>query len=82
MRRRVLIANADPAERARLKTSVRADGHRICAYAGDARDAVDRAVRTEPDICVVAAALPGGGARAAVSIAAQLPNAGVVVLAA
>lgn len=64
-----------------MRDSVRAGGGLICAYAGDARAAVDRAVRTEPDLCLVVAGLPGGAAEAAADIAARVPSTGVIVLA-
>ena len=76
----MLIANDDTAARARVRAAARAADLRICGYASSADDAVSRAIRTRPDICLLDLDLPGGGLRAAAEIADRLPQAGVVVL--
>jgi two-component system NarL family response regulator len=78
----VLIANDDTAARARVRAAARAADLRICGYASSADDAVSRAIRTRPDICLLDLDLPGGGLRAAAEIARTLPTASVVVLSA
>src|SRR5919201_582071 len=79
--RRVLIAGADESSRAAIRTAARAAGFRICGYAKTAEDAVTRAKRSQPDICLLDLDLPGGGLRAAGEILAELPTAAVAVLA-
>jgi two-component system nitrate/nitrite response regulator NarL len=79
--RRVLIASADESGRAAIRTAARASGFRICGYAKTAEDAVARAKRSQPDICLLDLDLPGGGLQAAGEIVAELPAAAVVVLA-
>jgi DNA-binding NarL/FixJ family response regulator len=79
--RRVLIASADESGRVAIRAAARRAGFRICGYAKTAADAVSRAQRTQPDICLLDLDLPGGSLRAAGEIAAELPTAGVVVLA-
>lgn len=79
--RRVLIASADESGRAAIRTAARAAGFRICGYAKTAEDAVARAQRTRPDVCLLDLDLPGGGLQAAGEIVVELPAAAVVVLA-
>jgi two-component system, NarL family, nitrate/nitrite response regulator NarL len=79
--RRVLIASPDESGRAAIRTAARAAGFRICGYAKTAEDAVARAKRSQPDICLLDLDLPGGGLQAAGEIVAELPTAAVVVLA-
>jgi AmiR/NasT family two-component response regulator len=79
--RRVLIAYADEAGRAPVRTAARSAGLRICGYVSTAGDAVSKVRRTRPDLCLIDLDLPGGGMRAAGEIVAEEPDVAVVVLA-
>ena len=78
--RRVLIASKDASARARVLAAARAAGQLVCGYASSADDALAKALRTEPDLCLLDLDLPGGGLRAAAQIAEDVPRTGVVVL--
>jgi DNA-binding NarL/FixJ family response regulator len=78
--RRVLIANADENGRLKVRAAAKAAGLRICGYAKTAEDAVAKARRTQPDICLLDLDLPGGGIRAAGEIVDERSDVAVVVL--
>ena len=52
----------------------------MCAEAADAARAVQQALETRPDICLLDVRMPGGGVAAAWEIAARLPTTKVVML--
>jgi DNA-binding NarL/FixJ family response regulator len=52
----------------------------VCAEAANAAHAVQRALETKPDICLLDLRMPGGGVAAAWEIAARLPTTRVVML--
>ena len=52
----------------------------VCAEAADAARAVQQALETKPDICLLDVRMPGGGVAAAWEIAARLPTTKVVML--
>lgn len=52
----------------------------VCAEAGDAAAAIEAAVRTRPDLCLLDIRMPGGGIAAAWEITARLPAVKVVML--
>lgn len=55
-------------------------GFDVRAEARDAREAVDKALDIEPDICLLDVHMPGSGINAAARISAALPNTAVVML--
>jgi DNA-binding NarL/FixJ family response regulator len=55
-------------------------GVEVCAEAADAAHAVQQALETQPDICLLDVRMPGGGVAAAWEIAARLPMTKVVML--
>jgi DNA-binding NarL/FixJ family response regulator len=79
---RVLLGVAEEPGRARLQSRIASDRRfEVCAVVDSAASAVARAVRREPDICVVDVGIPGGGIAATWEITARLPRAKVVVIA-
>ena len=79
--RRVLIAYADEAGRAPVRTAARSAGLQICGYVKTADDAVPKVRKIRPDLCLIDLDLPGGGMRAAGEIVDEDPGVAVVVLA-
>lgn len=55
-------------------------GFTICAEASDAAGAVQAAVRTRPDICLLDIHMPGSGIKAAAEITSKMPEVVVVML--
>jgi two-component system, NarL family, nitrate/nitrite response regulator NarL len=78
-RSRVLVADAYAASRAGIRAAVRP--HDVVAEAADARGAVHAAANEEPDVCVVALELPGGGVPAIRAILHSAPERQIVALA-
>jgi DNA-binding NarL/FixJ family response regulator len=52
----------------------------ICGEAASASEAIETALRTAPDVCLLDVHMPGGGIAAAAEIASSLPSAAVVML--
>ena len=52
----------------------------VCAVAGDAPDAIERAIRESPDLCILDVRMPGGGVAAAWEISSRLPETKIVML--
>jgi DNA-binding NarL/FixJ family response regulator len=52
----------------------------VCAEAGNAAQAIQRALESKPDICLLEVHMPGGGVAAAWEIAARLPTTKIVML--
>jgi DNA-binding NarL/FixJ family response regulator len=78
---RALVAD-DVATRAGIRIALDRGGIDVCSEAENADTAVDAALEERPDICLVDAALPGGGMAAVATIASKAPETAVVVLAA
>jgi DNA-binding NarL/FixJ family response regulator len=78
----VVVADEDDDWRAALVESLERDGFAIRAEELDATGAVDATLREEPDLCLLAAALPGGALLATSRIANECPATQVVVVAA
>jgi DNA-binding NarL/FixJ family response regulator len=53
---------------------------RVCAEASNAAQAVQHALETKPDICLLEVRMPGNGIAAAWEIAARLPTTKIVML--
>jgi len=77
---RVLIADDHAPTRDDVKSALAKGGITVCAEAADAAHAVQRALKTQPDICLLDLRMPGGGLAAAWEIAAQLPTTKIVML--
>lgn len=68
---KVLIADDHPPTRAGVRVSLEGTGFVVCAEVGDARSAVEAAVRENPDVCLLDVNMPGGGIDAARQITAM-----------
>jgi DNA-binding NarL/FixJ family response regulator len=77
---RILIADDHVATRAGVRTALEPHGFEVVAEASDAKAALEEAVRTQPDICLVDIHMPGNGIAAVEKITAALPETAVVML--
>jgi DNA-binding NarL/FixJ family response regulator len=77
---RVLIADDHAPTRDDVRRALLQGGLEVCAEAADAAHAVQQALETRPDICLLDVRMPGGGVAAAWEIAARLPTTKVVML--
>lgn len=77
---RVLIADDHAPTRDDVRRALTQAGMVVCAEASDAAHAVQKALETRPDICLLDVRMPGGGVAAAWEIAARLPTTKVVML--
>ncbi len=77
---RVLIADDHAPTRDDVRRALTEGGMDVCAEAADAAHAVQKAIETEPDICLLDLRMPGGGVPAAWEIAARLPTTKIVML--
>jgi DNA-binding NarL/FixJ family response regulator len=78
----VVVADEDEDWRASLVETLERNGFAVRAEELDATGAVGATLREEPDLCVLAAALPGGALIAARRIADECPATQVVLVAA
>lgn len=76
----VLIADDHPATRAGIRASLERDGFRVCAEVGDAKAAVEAALRERPNICLLDVHMPGNGIAAASQISSALEETAIVML--
>jgi DNA-binding NarL/FixJ family response regulator len=77
---RVLLADDHAPTREDLRWALTRGGLSVCAEASDAAHAVQLALETSPDICLLDVRMPGGGVAAAWEISARLPTTKVVML--
>jgi DNA-binding NarL/FixJ family response regulator len=77
---RVLIADDHAPTRDDVRRALEDGGMTVCAEAADAAHAVEQALETGPDICLLDIRMPGGGVAAAWEIAARLPTTKIVML--
>jgi DNA-binding NarL/FixJ family response regulator len=77
---RVLVADDHVPTRARVSMVLERGGFEVCAEAGNARSAVEAAVRERPDLCLLDVHMPGSGITAAEEIHALLAETVVVML--
>lgn len=77
---RVLIADDHAPTRDDVRQALTREGIKVCAEAADAARAVQKALDTKPDICLLDVRMPGGGVAAAWEISARLPTTKVVML--
>jgi DNA-binding NarL/FixJ family response regulator len=78
----VVVADGDAATRTGVRIALQADGIDVCGEAGTARELVDSAARTEPDVCLVDVRLSGDGIAAATLICALGGGPRLIMLAA
>jgi DNA-binding NarL/FixJ family response regulator len=76
----LMIVDGD-ATRAGIRMALAAEAD-VCAEAPDAQKAIRAAKLTQPDLCLVAAEIPGGGVAAVRGICRAAPRCAVVLLAA
>jgi DNA-binding NarL/FixJ family response regulator len=78
---RVLIADDHAPTREDVCRALDSEqGFTVCACVADAAQAVQAAIREQPDICLFDVRMPGSGLAAAWEIAARLPQAKIVML--
>jgi DNA-binding NarL/FixJ family response regulator len=77
---RVLIADDHAPTRDDVRRALDDGGMDVCAEAADAAHAVQLALETRPDVCLLDIRMPGGGVAAAWEIAARLPTTKIVML--
>jgi DNA-binding NarL/FixJ family response regulator len=78
----VVVADEDDDWREALVESLQREGFAVRAEELDATGAVDATLREKPDLCILAAALPGGALLATGRIAHECPATQIVVAAA
>jgi DNA-binding NarL/FixJ family response regulator len=76
----VLIADDHAPTRAGIRGALERAGWDVVAEAPDGWQAVERAMETRPDVCLLDITMPGSGIRAAGSIVQGLPDVSVVML--
>lgn len=76
---RVLLADPHDATRAGVRVALESHGFEVVAEAQAADEAVEAAVREEPDLSLLEVRLPGGGVGAAGRITQRVPGALVVM---
>ena len=80
-RLRVLIADDHAPTRDDVRRALTGDGgFSVCAEAADAAEAVQAAVREQPDLCLLDIRMPGSGLAACWEIASRLPETKIVML--
>jgi len=77
---RVLIADDHAPTRDDVRRALTEGGMIVCAEAAHAAHAVQQALETKPDICLLDLRMPGGGVAAAWEIAARMPTTKIVML--
>ena len=78
---RVLVADGDIGTRAGVRVALEDEEFTVCAEQATAPSAVAAALEEPPDLCLIDADLPGGALEAAGTIAANLPETRVVMMA-
>jgi DNA-binding NarL/FixJ family response regulator len=77
----VLVAESDPDFLAEIDSALGASPRiRVVARTSTAPEAVQRALRSRPDLCVLDVEMPGGGVSAAWEIRARLPWVKIVLI--
>jgi DNA-binding NarL/FixJ family response regulator len=76
---RVLVADDHAPTRDDVRRALTEGGMTVCAEAAHAAHAVQQALETKPDICLLDLRMPGGGVAAAWEIAARVPTTKIVM---
>jgi two-component system, NarL family, nitrate/nitrite response regulator NarL len=77
---RVLLADDHRLIRLALREELEEAGFEVCAEAATAAEAVEAAVREDPDLCLLDISMPGSGLHAAAQINLRLPSTKLVML--
>jgi len=77
---KVLVADDHPATRAGVRAAFEGTPFIVCAEEADAAGAVESALRTRPDICLLDIHMPGNGIAAAIELSSGLPETAIVML--
>jgi DNA-binding NarL/FixJ family response regulator len=77
---KILLADDHRLIRLSLREDLEQAGFEVCAEATTAAEAIEAAVREEPDLCLLDLSMPGGGLHAAAQINLHLPSTKVVML--
>jgi DNA-binding NarL/FixJ family response regulator len=76
---RILVADDHAPTRDDVRRAISDDGFVVCAEAANAAEAVQGALRTQPDMCLLDLRMPGHGVAAVWEIAARLPTTKIVM---
>jgi DNA-binding NarL/FixJ family response regulator len=76
----ILIADDHVPLRSLLRPLLERGGFYVCADVGDAASAIDAAMHSEPDLCLIDIKMPGSGIAATAAIAAAVPATKIVIL--
>ena len=76
----MLLADDDVATRTGVRLALESAGLRVVAQVATAQAAVTEALRLQPDVCLLAIHLPGGGIEATKQIRDALPKIKIVML--
>jgi DNA-binding NarL/FixJ family response regulator len=77
----VLLADDHARTRSQVKSALERSGEfRVCAEAPDTATAVQAALETRPDVCLLDINMPGSGIAAAAQISVALPETAIVML--
>ena len=79
---RILIVDSDPRMRSGIRAALEASGHyELCGEAADGQEAIDKTLRLQPDVILMALNLPGvDGLEATRRILSSFPPAEVIIL--
>lgn len=78
---KVLLADDHPLVRLSVREDLENAGFQVCAEAATGAEAIEAAVREQPDLCVLDISMPGGGGlHAAAQINLRVPSTKVVML--
>jgi DNA-binding NarL/FixJ family response regulator len=79
---RILVADPQPLTRLGIRRALEEHGFEVCADVADAQAAVEVAQREQPDVCLIDLGADGDAVSAIESLATDLPDSRVLVLAA
>jgi DNA-binding NarL/FixJ family response regulator len=77
---RVVLADDHAPVRLSVRDDLERAGFHVCAEAATGAEAIEAAVREQPDLCVLDISMPGGGLQAAAQIHLRVPSTKVVML--
>jgi two-component system nitrate/nitrite response regulator NarL len=78
---KVVLADDHPLVRLSVREDLERGGFQVCAEVATGAEAIEAAVREQPDLCVLDISMPGGGGlHAAAQINLRVPSTKVVML--